>query len=266
VITLRGSCPETEWYTAECEATAAAGISQEDVTLSAKRLPAPAEVRRVIEVLDRTETPVLIHCQRGADRTGLVSAIAVLLQKGSTLDQARRQLWPRYGHIEAGRTAVMDEFFDLYAAWLNGRAHKPNLFRDWVETGYCPGPYRAALSLVGPNPATVAAGRGFTLTIHAANTSVAPWTFRPGGSGGVQLRYQLFTPRGEILYKGRAGHLAATVPPGGWIDLAAGFPPLTNPGRYLVHADLMDAGALDLLAADFVQYGSEPLVFDVNVR
>ena len=135
-----------------------------------------------------------------------------------------------------------------------------------METGYCPGPYRAALSLVGPNPATVAAGRGFTLTIHAANTSVAPWTFRPGGSGGVQLRYQLFTPRGEILYKGRAGHLAATVPPGGWIDLAAGFPPLTNPGRYLVHADLMDAGALDLLAADFVQYGSEPLVFDVNVR
>src|SRR5438067_2964290 len=63
VINLRGTCPETEWYTAECEATAASGISQEDVTLSAKRLPAPAEVCRVIVVLDRTETPVLIHCQ-----------------------------------------------------------------------------------------------------------------------------------------------------------------------------------------------------------
>src|SRR5204863_5012641 len=99
VINLRGTSqrtPKEEWYIGECRATHDANVSQEDITLSAKRLPAPAEVRRLIDVLDRTEYPILVHCQRGADRTGLVSTAAVLLHTDATLDQARRQLWPRY--------------------------------------------------------------------------------------------------------------------------------------------------------------------------
>lgn len=266
VINLRGTCPDTEWYLAECRATAAADISQEDITLSAKRLPAPAEVRRVIEVLEGTEKPVVIHCQRGADRTGLVSTIAVLLlQKGATLDEARRQLWPRYGHIEAGRTAVMDEFFDFYADWLNGRPHTPALFRTWATHHYCPGPYRAELTLLAPKIPEVPAGQGFVLTVRARNTSVGNWVFRPGAVGGIRLRYQLFTFGGEPLYKGSAGHVERTVPPGELIELAIGFPP-QKPGRYTVHADLLDTGPIDLLAADFVQYGSEPLMFNLDVR
>src|SRR5947209_8358851 len=81
-------------------------------------LPPPNEVRRMIEVLDRSEKPVLVHCQRGADRTGLVSTSAVLLYTTATLGEARRQLWPRYGHIRGGRTTIIDQFFDLYESWL----------------------------------------------------------------------------------------------------------------------------------------------------
>jgi hypothetical protein len=268
VINLRGTCPDTDWYIDECKATADAEISQEDITLSAKRLPAPAEVRRVVEVLEGTEKPVVIHCQRGADRTGLVSTIAVLLlQENATLDEARRQLWPRYGHIEAGRTGAMDQFFDYYADWLAGRQehHTRERFRDWAMNHYCPGPYRAELTLLGPNMPEVPAGRGFVLTVRATNTSVGTWTFRPGAAGGIRLRYQLFTRGGEPLFKGSAGHAERTVPPRGSIDLTIGFPP-QKPGWYTVHADLLEAGPIDLLAADFVQYGSEPLMFNVVVR
>lgn len=264
VINLRGTCPDTDWYLGECRATVAADVSQEDITLSAKRLPAPAEVRRVVEVLDGTDYPVVMHCQRGADRTGLVSAAAVLLLKpGATLADGRRQLWPRYGHVEAGRTAVIDQFFDFYEEWLAGRPHTAHLFRDWAVNHYCPGPYRADLTLVGPPEAP--AGRGFVLTARARNTSIGAWTFRTGATGSVRLRYQLFAPTGEPLYKGSAGHVDRTVPPGGSIDLAMGFPP-QKPGRYTVHADLLDAGPIDLLAADFVQYGSEPLMVILNVK
>jgi protein tyrosine phosphatase (PTP) superfamily phosphohydrolase (DUF442 family) len=160
VVNLRGVCANMPWYLAECAVTHAAGVSQEDITFSAKRFPAPAEVRRLVEVLDHTAYPIVFHCQRGADRTGVASVVAVLLQTGADLPTALRQLWPRYGHVPVGRTAVLDSFFDYYARWLaaRGEGHSPDRFRRWVGTDYCPGPYRAELTLTGGT--TFPAGRG----------------------------------------------------------------------------------------------------------
>ncbi|MBX9622399.1 MAG: tyrosine-protein phosphatase [Gemmataceae bacterium] len=269
VVNLRGTGPEVAWYAAEARTTHEHGVCQEDVSLSAKRLPAPAEVRRLVEVLDRTAYPILLHCQQGADRTGLAAAAVLLLHTDATLARARRQLWPRYGHVQGGRTVVIDRFFDYYEAWLTatGQAHTPDHFRHWATREYCPGPYRAALSVVGPTPPTAPAGKGFVLTIRAANTSVEPWQLKPGAAGGVQLRYRLYStgPAAAKVYTGHAGRLAATVKPGEHIDLAAGFPPVPA-GKYLVHADLLDTQPVDILDADFVQYGSEPLVVDVAVK
>lgn len=269
VVNLRGTGPEVAWYAAEARTTHAAGVCQEDVALSAKRLPAPGEVRRLVEVLDKTAYPILLHCQQGADRTGLAAAAVLLLHTDATLDRARRQLWPRYGHINAGRTAVIDRFFLFYEAWLaaTGQPHTPDRFRHWATREYCPGPYRAALSVVGPTPSTASAGKGFAITVRAVNTAVEPWVFKPGSAGGVQLRYRLYStgPAAAKVYTGHAGRLAATVKPGESIDLVAGFPPV-GPGKYVVHADLLDAQPVDILDADFVQYGSEPLVVDVLVR
>lgn len=267
VVNLRGTCPDTPWYMAEARATAAAGVNLEDVSLSAKRLPAPGEVRRLVEVLDHTEYPIIFHCQQGADRTGLAATAVLLLHTDATLARARRQLLPRYGHVNAGRTAAMDRFFDLYESWLaaRGEAHTRDLFRRWATSEYCPGPYRARLTLVGPPPETPA-GRGFVVTVRADNTAVEPWEFRPGPAGGIQLRYQLYTPTGTRVSVGYAGRLAAIVAPGGGITLAAGLPPVREPGRYVFHADLVDTQVIDLHDADFVQYGSEPLVTDVVVK
>ncbi|HEY3787719.1 MAG TPA: tyrosine-protein phosphatase [Urbifossiella sp.] len=266
VINMRGICPDTDWYLGEVRTTHSANVSQEDLCFSAKRLPAPNEVRRLLEVLDRSERPILVHCQRGADRTGLVSTVAILLDTNATLGEARRQLWPRYGHVRGGRTVVIDEFFDFYEAWLAGRPHSPELFRDWALHHYCPGPYRAELTLLGPANPTVEAGRGFVFTIRARNTSIANWTFLPGSAGAVQLRGFLYTPAGEKLFTARAGHFEATVRPGETIDLVVGFPPIREPGRYLMHADLLDAQPIELLDSDFVQYGSEPLLTEIFVK
>ena len=266
VINLRGTCPEQGWYLGEARVTHHLGISQEDVSLSAKRLPAPNEIRRMVEVLDRTEKPVVIHCQRGADRTGLVATAAVLLHTDASLTTARRQLWTRYGHVSAGRTAVIDRFFDFYEAWLKatGRTHTPDTFRLWATKEYCPGPYRADVTLL-TDTTDLRTGRGFTLTFRAKNTSAESWTFTPGGSG-IQMRYHLYRTSGERLFTGHAGRLAAMVKPGEHIDLTAGYPPVKEPGLYLVHADLLDTGPIELLDADFVQYGSEPLVTSITVK
>ncbi|HXD86593.1 MAG TPA: tyrosine-protein phosphatase [Urbifossiella sp.] len=267
VLNLRGTCPDTGWYLGEVRTTHAANVSQEDISFSAKRLPAPSEVRRLLDVLDHCEKPVIFHCQRGADRTGLVATVSLLLFTKATLAEARRQLWPRYGHINGGRTTIIDEFFDFYETWLkaNGQLHSPERFRDWALHHYCPGPYRAELTLLGPAKPVVPIGRGLSFTIRARNTSIAPWQFHPGGSGGIQLRGHLFTTSGQKLYTARAGLFEKTVPAGETIDLTIGFPPIREPGHYLIHADLLDTQPIDLLDSDFVQYGSEPLIVEVSV-
>jgi protein tyrosine phosphatase (PTP) superfamily phosphohydrolase (DUF442 family) len=264
VVNLRGVCANVPWYLGECRTTHAANVNQEDITFSAKRLPAPAEVRRLIDVLDHTEYPVVLHCQRGADRTGLASTVARLLLTDDTLAEAERQLWLRFGHLNAGRTAVIDRFFDYYEAWLAGRGepHSSTLFRTWVREHYCPGPYRAALSLVGPSQ--FKAGKGFALTVRAANVSVEPWRFSTGRSGAIRLAYGIANDAGETLHKATAGHVSRVVAPGEAIEVACGFPPLA-PGSYAFRADLVQGEAIELLDTAFVQYGSEPLSVAVAV-
>jgi hypothetical protein len=268
VVNLRGCCPGCDWYNADAQATHAAGVSLEDLSFSAKRYPAPGELIRLVEVYDRTEYPILMHCAAGADRTGLASALAVLLLTDADLATGRRQLWPRYGHFGSiGRTGVLDGVLDAYEAKLaaGGETHSPARLRKWLAAEYCPGPYRAELSVVAPVPLTVPVGVPFTVTIRATNRSVAPWRFTPGGSGGVWLRYWLTAPPDELVYRGHAGHLARTVHPGESIDLVCGFPPVARPGPCTLNADLIDALPIDLLDSAFAQYGSEALSVNLTV-
>jgi hypothetical protein len=268
VVNLRGCCPEMGWYLDDARATHAAGVSQEDITLSAKRWPPPQELVRLLEVLDRTDYPILIHCARGADRTGLASAIALLVLTDTPLAVARRQMWPRYGHFAIGRTAVLNDFFDQYQAALvaRGLPHRPEYFRHWLAHDYCPGPFRARLDAIAPEPLAVPAGVGFVVTVRATNRSIEPWRFVPGGSGGIRLRYTLHGRNGDFVYRGCAGLFRRTVPPGGSIDLRAGFPAVKRPGEYVLNADLLDAQPIDLLDTAFAQYGSDPLIAPLLVR
>lgn len=267
VINLRGCCPNMAWYQGEARATHAAGVSQEDITLSAKRYPHPGEIARLIEVFDHTDYPAILHCAAGADRTGLACAIALLLLTDCDLSAARRQLWPRYGHFAVGRTGKLDVFLDYYDEWLAKLAegHTPGRFRKWFAEMYCPGPFRAQLTLLTPLPLTAPARKGFTIEVRAANRSVEPWRFTTGGSGGVRLRYTVYNKAGAFLYRGHAGLLAREVHPGEAIDLVAGFPPLPA-GRHMLHADLLDSQSIDLHDTDFSQYGSEPLIAELNIQ
>jgi len=261
VVNLRGPCPTFDWYLDECRTSAEMDVCQEDVCLSAGRLPPVGEVRRLVEVLDRSERPLLFHCQRGADRTGLASAVALLLYGDGSHAAARRQLGPRYGHLALSRPASLDRFFDLYGAWLRGRGltHSRNNFRRWVVYEYCPGEYRAVLE---PHdvPRTVRAGEPFAAVVRCHNTSVAPWHLRPGITSGTHLWFMVTDAHAGIAALGLAGLFEAEVAPGQSIDLTLPVPALRLPGRYTLTADLNRDGN------HFVQAGSEPLEWEFEVR
>ena len=267
VVNLRGR-PFSDWYPAQSETTQGLGISQEDVTTSANRLPAPVEVRRLVEVFDHSEHPILIHCQQGADRTGLAAAVYLLLYTDADFATARRQCSPRYGHVPIHTAASMDEFFDFYEAWLRdqGKTHSPDSFRHWATEVYCPGPGRARFELLSPT-GPVLIGKPFAFTVRAYNTSHEVWHLRAGSQAGVYARYIVQGPDGNIQFpdipgiSDKAGFLMAglfnaSVPPGEYVDLSLPIPAPATAGRYRLYVDLAQRNVA------FAQYGSEPLFHD----
>lgn len=254
VVNLRGCCSTTDWYVEEGRATAAANIAQEDITLSAGRLPAPHEVRRLIEVLDRAEYPILIHCRRGVDRTGLTSVIAKLLYDNATLKDARKELGLWHAHISLGRTEAMLRFFDLYETWLKEchHEHTPGTFREFAATGYAPGPAKARLEVV--EMPLFQPGRPAAVHIRARNDSVESWQLRPGTGSGVHMRFSVIDPKGVTMQQGFAGLFRKNVPRGESVDLTLALDALP-PGLYTLAADLHEVPDVS-----FAQLGSEPLV------
>jgi protein tyrosine phosphatase (PTP) superfamily phosphohydrolase (DUF442 family) len=260
VVNLRGR-PFSDWYPLQAQATQALGISQEDVTTSANRLPPPGEIRRLIEIFDQTEYPILIHCQQGADRTGLATAAYLLLYTDTDFAAAVRQCSPRYGHVPIHTAASMDEFFDLYAGWLKkgGMTHTPANFRHWATAEYSPGPGSARLVLLGPT-SSVQVGRPVAFTVRAYNTSRETWRLRAGARAGVHASYIVQGPDGEIAFSDIAGLMNADVPPGGFVDLSLPVPAPKRAGRYRLYVDLTQRNVA------FAQYGSEPLIHDWEAR
>jgi hypothetical protein len=266
VINLRGLGYETNWYREESRATSEMGISQEDLGFSAVRLPSPMLIRQLIEVLDRSTHPILVHCFQGADRTGLAVGVWFLLRPGVSFAEARRHLGPASGHLPLGRTRFIDRFFDLYQEWLteHGLEHSPGTFRRWVSDHYCPDGGRATFAVIDPplSPTKVLslpALRQTVVTIRCRNTSIRTWHMQTGPNAGVHMVWYLLDVQEHWLLLDRAGLLERQVPPGEHVDLSFVLPGLPA-GRYQLRVDLFDAQQ-----GTFFQLGNEPLLVDVEV-
>src|SRR5205085_661488 len=112
VINLRGRLDGADWYEAEARTCQRLGVSNQVFTMSAMRVPGRHEVRRLIEVLDHAERPIVMHCRQGADRTGLATAIALLLRPEFTYEDAKSRLGIRWGHWSIGPADNLSRFFD----------------------------------------------------------------------------------------------------------------------------------------------------------
>lgn len=142
VLNLRGPNPESAWYRDEVAATLAAGAVQVDVPLASDMWLSKDQARTLLEILDGSPKPMLVHCEFGAERTGLVSAIIELLEPGRTLADAKAQFSLRYLYLPIRDGLVMKGHVDRYESWLRAAAieHSPAAFRRWLLSVYEP-PY-----------------------------------------------------------------------------------------------------------------------------
>jgi hypothetical protein len=141
VLNLRGSHPETGWYRRERAETLAQGATQVDIAMSSCEWMSRAQMQALVHVLDTCDYPILIHCWRGAERTGLVSAFVELLRPGGSLAQARAQFSVFHLFLPLGDGALVSRHLDQYEAWLlsQGAEHTPERFRAWVNGSFRPG-------------------------------------------------------------------------------------------------------------------------------
>ncbi|MBX9595169.1 MAG: tyrosine-protein phosphatase [Roseomonas sp.] len=109
------------------------GLIHADAPFESRGAPHKDRILRLAELLPTLPEPLLIHCKSGADRTGLVAGIWLILN-GHKVEEALGQLHWRFGHIAASRTGILDAFFRDYAA--HQAAHGPKPFLDWLRDDY----------------------------------------------------------------------------------------------------------------------------------
>lgn len=98
VINLRGES-QRQWYRDEVATTTRLGVGHIDFKMSASRKLDKPEMARLLTLMKEAPKPLLIHCEGGADRTGLASVLYLQQLAGINEDIAELQLSPFFGHF-----------------------------------------------------------------------------------------------------------------------------------------------------------------------
>ncbi len=140
VINLRGGPRDSRWYVKEREITEKNNVRLYDIMLSPHDLPDYSTLQSILEVLSGSERPILIHCRRGSDRTGMVSALALAIEQDSPLDDVVKQFSWRYGVFPFYRS-IGPYLFSKYVQWLEktGKNHCKDNLIYWIRNEYLDG-------------------------------------------------------------------------------------------------------------------------------
>ena len=134
ILNLRGAASEPH-YLFEVESCEALGLTLLNIQMAARRAPDLHHLKALFDAFETMERPFLVHCKSGADRTGLVAALYLMVVEGASLETAQAQLSFRFLHIKHTATGILDHFFEVYAA---RNALSPIDIVTWIKTEYDP--------------------------------------------------------------------------------------------------------------------------------
>jgi protein tyrosine/serine phosphatase len=134
VINLRGPS-EGGQYLLERQACARLGLQLIDFPTRSNLPPSRDAALAARDLFATVQTPALMHCKSGSDRTGLMAVIYRHVILGDPMVSALDELGPRYLHVRYGKAGIIDAFFETYLADARD-SYKP--FMDWVVQDYDP--------------------------------------------------------------------------------------------------------------------------------
>jgi predicted protein tyrosine phosphatase len=137
ILNLRGEGDNLEWYMREKKITEEKHVKLYDVGISPNELPECCKLMDILDIVLTSERPLLIHCNRGVDRTGMVSALALAIEENPPLSELRKQFSFRYGVLPFSRS-IGFHFFSLYEQWLNktNKMHSKDNLVYWIRNEY----------------------------------------------------------------------------------------------------------------------------------
>jgi protein tyrosine/serine phosphatase len=130
VINLRGGFGAS-FYALEKAACADLGLTLVNFTIASRDVPTKAQVRGASALFDTVQYPALMHCKSGADRAGIMAVFYRHFRQGRPIRQAMGELSPRFLHVKAGLTGVLDYVFERYLAEGEPAGQS---FLEWVES------------------------------------------------------------------------------------------------------------------------------------
>ena len=135
VINLRGGF-QTSFRALEVDACARYGLELVDYVVASRDVPTAEKVLGARTLFDTIRYPALMHCKSGADRAGIMGVLYKHFRLGLPIREAVEQLSPKYLHVRAGLTGVLDYIFERYLAegepaglsfeaWVQSPAYDP---------------------------------------------------------------------------------------------------------------------------------------------
>ena len=133
IVNLRDENEDESWYQEEKESARRLGLSLINAGLSSKEQAPDEDFRKFVQAMKDAPEPILIHCANGNDRTGLASAVYLMMRTDTPIREARRQLSLRYGHIAWSKASCLGRVLDSYESWLlsAGLTHHADQFYFW---------------------------------------------------------------------------------------------------------------------------------------
>lgn len=120
IINLRGDNSGHDWYDKEVAQAKELGINHIDFKMSADRELTQTQAAELVDIMREAPKPLLIHCQAGADRTGLASALYLAAIAKVNESVSEKQISILYGHISlsVSHAYAMDRTFEKLEPWL----------------------------------------------------------------------------------------------------------------------------------------------------
>lgn len=120
IINLRGDNSGRGWYDSEIAQAKELDITHIDFRMSSRHELTQEQAAKLVQLMRDAPKPLLIHCQAGADRTGLASALYLAAISKTSENVAENQMSIYYGHIPLSINSAyaMDRTFEKLETWL----------------------------------------------------------------------------------------------------------------------------------------------------
>jgi len=139
ILNLRGES-DKGYYALENEACEKHGITLVNFRMYSRDTPKKDRIHGLIEIFKTIEYPAMMHCKSGADRTGITGVLYRHFHMGVPIDEAIEQLKFKYLHVKAGKTGMLDFFFNDYIEYAKTNEIS---FLEWIDTVYDPADVKA---------------------------------------------------------------------------------------------------------------------------